>query len=130
MDIVHQLERLHRGVAALPNCAGLLAGGGVEVCHKRCWGGPFEKRVNASAIEGGTRVLFVIAGIAPDKADGFPNIRRLIRFDAFAAHFEIEQTGDRESVVADLLGVEAKAGAPGEEAVFWITQPEGGRGGG
>ena len=54
LDIVHQLEGLHRGVAAFPNGAGLFAGGGVEVCHKRCWGGAFEKRVNASAIEGGT----------------------------------------------------------------------------
>ena len=121
LDVVHESEGLQGGVAAFALEAIAFAIGGVEGSHVRGRGGAFPEGVEAAAVEGFAMVLDVVFGVAAAEGDGFPDVFGLIGADAFAAHGGGEEAGEEEGLIANDFGVEAEAGAAGEELVFGVS---------
>src|SRR5262249_26787123 len=83
-------------------------------------GGAFPEGVHAAAIEVFALVALVVARVAANHRDGFPDAFGLIRPDARAADLLDEQAAGGESVVAHHLGVHAEAGAARQIAVLRV----------
>ena len=81
-NIVHQLQRLHRGIAAATYRAALFAVGAIKGSHEGWRSGTLEEGVKAASIQVLTLALLVIAGVAGGKADRFPYIGGLVGSDA------------------------------------------------
>ena len=128
LHVIHELERLERRVAALAARAELLARRRVERGHEWRRRGALEERVDAAAIERVAFVLLVFARVAADESDRLPDVRRLIRVHAFAAHLRIEQAAHEQRIVADLLRIEAEARAARQQAILRVALPQRGRG--
>ena len=124
LDVVEELEGLHRRVAAFAAGAALFAVGRVEVAHEGRRGGALEEAVKAAAVERRAVVLQVVARVAVAVADGFPDVWRLVGAHTATAHFEIDETADKERVVADLLGIKAHTRPAGEQTIFGIEAEE------
>lgn len=118
--LVHEEERLERGVGALAAGDAGVSGGGVEDCHLGWSKAAFPKGVDGAALGGRVLVGDEFIGEGTGKGYAFPEAIGLWGFDAATTHFGVEDAGDVEELVADDFGVEADAGAAGKEAVFGV----------
>ena len=83
--------------------------------------GALEERVEAAAVERVARVLLVVAGVAAAEADRLPDVRRLVRLHALAAHRAGSSGRETNSALSrSYFGIEPEARAAGEQAVLGI----------
>src|SRR5438045_136838 len=83
------------------------AGGGVGIVQnvqRGGWRGPVPEGVHAAAIEIVAAIAFVIARVAADHRDRFPNALGLVRPHAWPANPTDQDAARRERIIADHLG--------------------------
>lgn len=118
--LVHEEEGLEGSVGALATGDAGVAAGGIEDGHLGWGHATLPEGVDGAALGGGVGVCDELVREGAGEGDSFPESVGLRGFDAAAAYFGVENAGDVEELVADNFGVEADAGAAGEEAVFGV----------
>src|SRR4051812_43287159 len=109
LNVIHELQRLQRRVAAIAEGADRFAIRHVEVRQKRRGRRALEERIETAAVQRRAVLALEETRVRSREAHGLPDVRRLVRLDALAADFEIDQAADEERVVAALLGIQAQA---------------------
>jgi len=115
--VIEQREGLKGAVGDIATGEASFAGGRVEGGGHGEGGGALREGVEAAAV-----AVLAFARFPLDLAVGAlgGDAGGLRRIHAWAAHFEGEHTGGFEGGVANDFGIEAEAGAVGEERVFGV----------
>src|SRR5205807_294226 len=109
--IVQRRQSLQWRIGAGPAVAADFAAGGIEGHEGGIGGGAAPEGVQAAAILVATAArdpLVVAVRVEPDAV-------RLIGENTWSTHFPIQQTADRQGVVANQLGLHAEPGTAGVE---------------
>ena len=131
LALVHEEEGLEGSVGALAAGDAGVAAGGIEDGHLGRGHATLPEGVDGATLGGRVGVCDELVREGAGEGDSFPESVGLRGFDAAAAYFGVENAGDVEELVADDFGVEAGAGAAGEEAVFGVgLEVDGATGGG
>ena len=106
--LIHEHQRLQRGLRALPQEGANLAIRRVEGGERRVMSRAPPEDVHAPAI----KVLPMI--LHEHRVGAVPDARRLVRLHTRATDLGVEQTRDRQGIVADVLGIQPQARAARE----------------
>ncbi len=123
-------KRLQRSVGDGAASGALFVIGGIEGVEPGIGNGAFDEGVHAAAVEIGAVTLDVsLGGEISAERHFFPEAFGLIRKDAGAADFIVDETADGEGVIADHFSGKAEARAVREQTIFGIFLKQFGRDG-
>ena len=117
LGVVECDQCLQRRVGAFAADGASFTRGGVEDFHRGRWGGTFDERVETASIEAFAGVPFVVAGVAAEHRDRFPDSFGLVRLHAGTAQLGDEQAARRQCVIADHFGIHAEARAARQQFI-------------